>query len=325
MTRARARRALAVTVAVTMTMNGLACDAAHASASVARAMKPGEIDLDLDASGGRDDSSAFVVDYRATRAERAIADALGRSVLAERGNARGVGLAGEDGGAELALVRRAGKGTETARAVRRIRGGEDGMGGRGGTFAPNGFGGGRGASLVAASGRRVFATESCADEFKLVEGGAEVEYEAEPLRAYLRAREMSSDGRLRAVVMTCGDDGEASGDSGEAFADDLETVERAGVSAAGVIYDDDDDDDERFETDKTTERGHGGERRRNLLADDAAEEPKCGALCATQVELIMGVIVFWGLLLTLMYGWGLMTDLDTPQYWGKPDEREKVD
>ena len=171
----------------------------------------------------------------------------------------------------------------------------------------------------------MFATESCADEFKLVEGGAEVEYEAEPLRAYLRAREMSSDGRLRAVVMTCGDDGEASGDSGEAFADDLETVERAGVSAAGVIYDDDDDDDERFETDKTTERGHGGERRRNLLADDAAEEPKCGALCATQVELIMGVIVFWGLLLTLMYGWGLMTDLDTPQYWGKPDEREKVD
>jgi hypothetical protein len=26
-----------------------------------------------------------------------------------------------------------------------------------------------------------------------------------------------------------------------------------------------------------------------------------------------------------MYGWGLMTDLDTPQYWATPDEHDKQD
>jgi hypothetical protein len=25
----------------------------------------------------------------------------------------------------------------------------------------------------------------------------------------------------------------------------------------------------------------------------------------------------------LLYGWGLMTDLDTPQYWASPDEDKK--
>jgi hypothetical protein len=34
------------------------------------------------------------------------------------------------------------------------------------------------------------------------------------------------------------------------------------------------------------------------------------------------VLIFWGLLITLLYGWGLMTDLDTPAYFGKPiDEK----
>jgi len=323
--RTRRRRGCAIAMTVTVAVRAMACDAAHAVAFDARAMHAGWMDVDLDASSGRARARGFVVDYAATPVERAIADVLGRVTSADGEARAGLGVAGEVRDAEVALVRRARKGTETARAMGRIRGGDDavGRGMRGGVFVPNGWGGAGAASVVAESGRRVFATESCASEFDSVEGedGVEVEYDAAPLRAYLRARDATSNGHLRAVVMTCGDDGDSSEDSGELFADDLDAIERAGVSAVGVIYD---DDDERYEG-KITERVLGGERRRNLLEDDADEEPKCGALCGTQVELVMGVIIFWGFLLALMYGWGLMTDLDTPQYWGKPDEKPHAD
>ena len=61
---------------------------------------------------------------------------------------------------------------------------------------------------------------------------------------------------------------------------------------------------------------------RALLALEASEAPECGLLCETQATLVMGTIMIWGALLALLYGWGLLTDLDTPKYWAKPDEKQ---
>jgi hypothetical protein len=162
----------------------------------------------------------------------------------------------------------------------------------------------------------VFASSECEDELASVDGTKTIVYARDPLRAYLDARERAAGGRLRAVVATCGDDARG---AGEAFANDLETVEREGIAAVGVFYD----------SPGASELGCGdggdGATGRALLALEQSEAPECGALCETQAQLVMGVIIFWGLLITLMYGWGLMTDLDTPQYWATPDEHDKQD
>ena len=263
-------------------------------------------------------SSRSRADARATRTARA------REGTAEGGRRRRSGRATTTRTtttrAELALVRRGRFGDdadETRDALRRVREGERGT--RRGTFAPNArvrADAVRRAIAERDGARRVFASSECEDELASVDGTKTIVYARDPLRAYLDARERAAGGRLRAVVATCGDDARG---AGEAFANDLETVEREGIAAVGVFYD----------SPGASELGCGdggdGATGRALLALEQSEAPECGALCETQAQLVMGVIIFWGLLITLMYGWGLMTDLDTPQYWATPDEHDKQD
>ena len=226
----------------------------------------------------------------------------------------------EDDEAELALVRRGRFGDDgDARrdALRRVRGEGDGK--RRGTFAPNArvrADAVRRAIEESDGARRVFASVECEDELASVDGMETIVYARDPLRAYLDAREGAAGGRLRAVVATCGDDARG---AGEAFANDLETVEREGIAAVGVFYES--AGASALECGEVEDGATG----RALLALEQSEAPECGALCETQAQLVMGVIIFWGLLITLMYGWGLMTDLDTPQYWATPDEHDKQD
>jgi len=200
----------------------------------------------------------------------------------------------------LALVRRgrfgdAGDGRRAA--LRRVRG--DGGVGRRGTFAPNArvtTDAVRRAIATRDAAARVFASVECEDELERVDGMKTIAYARDPLRAYLDARKDAGHGEMRAVVVTCGDDRE---DAAEAFANDLDTVEREGIAAVGVFYESTEIGAVGCDEDATRATG------RALLALEQSEAPECGVLCETQAQLVMGVIIFWGLLITLMYGWGV--------------------
>jgi len=325
MARARARgetrgRATIVVVALACAAFARACDGALVRASSARAR-------------ANDRDARFETTYDARAMDDAVvAVARGRARDEDGARARGTAEGAsatigtrdddddDDDARELALVRRGRFGDdadETRDALRRVREGERGT--RRGTFAPNArvrADAVRRAIAERDGARRVFASSECEDELASVDGTKTIVYARDPLRAYLDARERAAGGRLRAVVATCGDDARG---AGEAFANDLETVEREGIAAVGVFYD----------SPGASELGCGdggdGATGRALLALEQSEAPECGALCETQAQLVMGVIIFWGLLITLMYGWGLMTDLDTPQYWATPDEHDKQD
>ena len=101
------------------------------------------------------------------------------------------------------------------------------------------------------------------------------------------------------------------------FADDLDVIEHENVQALGVFYGEHrQSDGVSCDDEKKSPTG------RALLALEASEAPECGLLCETQATLVMGTIMIWGALLALLYGWGLLTDLDTPKYWAKPDEKQ---
>lgn len=260
--------------------------------------------------------------------ERALEHARGvRSTIARArgGNARVVldGRGVEDA-FELAYAHREKSGEVRGEVLRRIRGGDGGEGTsasaaettrgstRVGTFAPNARGGVTTESITAATGAgwTTFADASCGEA---VDG---VQVEESALDAYLRVREESPERVAKALVVACELDS-ATKKPGEAFAEALEKIEKAGVRAVGIFYGSEDADG--VECDGETD----GMTRRALLALEESEtQQECGLLCETQAAMIMGVLIFWGLLITLLYGWGLMTDLDTPAYFGKPiDEK----
>jgi len=132
---------------------------------------------------------------------------------------------------------------------------------------------------------------------------------SDPVQAYLRARGTNA-GEGDALVMTCGEaEGKA---NGETFAKGMEALERAGVRAFGVFY--------TVEMEREMKLNARVGKGRALLELEEAESPECGLMCETQTQLVTGIIIFWGLLLTLLYGWGLMTDLDTPLHWATSSE-----
>lgn len=267
----------------------------------------------------RDARSNVGVTYADVDADDVLARALGVTSSASRT---------DEAGAELTLAARARGslgGDGFGRAMRRIRGSDVVDGGvdesamRVWMFAPNGRGGRGAAKAIAASGRRAFVGPECERELALsgMKEGENVVFDAEPLAAYLRERAETNEGTLRGVVMTCGDEDRTPQNAAEAFAKDLETIERAGVPAVGILF-----DEESIRAGATSRPSTG----RSLLASDASSDQECGFLCETQVQVITGVVIFWGLLLTLVYGWGLMTDLDTPTVFAKPDDsRAKQD
>jgi len=256
--------------------------------------------------------------------EDAMKDALGvRSTIerAREGNAAVVleGRGIEDL-VELAYAHREKSGEVRGEVLRRIRGGEgleatsaSSTGGstRVGTFAPNARGGVRTESIAAATGAgwTTFADASCGEAID----GVRVEQSA--LDAYLRVREESPERVAKALVMACELDSATK--PGEAFAEALEKIEKAGVRAVGIFYGSEDAHDVNCDDEMASTT-----RRALLALEESETQQECGLLCETQAAMIMGVLIFWGLLITLLYGWGLMTDLDTPAYFGKPiDEK----
>lgn len=242
-----------------------------------------------------------------------------------RGGNPGVVLDGREveDAVELAYAHREKSGAVRGEVLRRIRGGDGGEGTsasvettrgstRVGTFAPNARGGVSTESIAAAAGAgwTTFADASCGEAVN----GVRVEESA--LDAYLRVREESPERVAKALVVACELDSTTKR-PGEAFAEALEKIEKAGVRAVGIFYGSEDADGVKCdgETDGMT-------RRALLALEESETQQECGLLCETQAAMITGVLIFWGLLITLLYGWGLMTDLDTPAYFGKPiDEK----
>ena len=281
--------------------------------------------------GGSTDFDSFKTTYVAVDADVVVEHALGAGV---RDDARDVWasvasletvLGGRDDGnedVELVFVARGPKAEDVdGSALRRIRHGltsgdaSSTAPRRSGVYAPNAHGGSRVVEVVVGLGdreparrgdaRKVFVAKACG-----ATGAGEYD---DALGSYLRARDAVNGEKIHAVVMTC-EDGDARA-AADVFAQSLDTIERAGIRALGIFYGVED----RVACGLDSHSPTG----RMLLALEENESPECGLLCSTQVQLITGIIIFWGLLLTLLYGWGLMTDLDTPQYWASPDEDKK--
>lgn len=210
--------------------------------------------------------------------------------------------------------------------LRRVRGRESGEKSardavgdeRVGTFAPNAREGGGDAvqgAIADAGSRRTFLSTGCGSSSS--EDEREVTVAIDPLRSYFDARREAPEGKMRAVVIACEEASASARAAGETFADGLDAIERENVRAVGVFYGKDPEaDGASCGDEKNSQTG------RALLALEASEAPECGLLCETQATLVMGIIMIWGALLALLYGWGLLTDLDTPKYWAKPDEKQ---
>ena len=281
--------------------------------------------------GGSSESSAFETTYVAVDADVVVEHALSGSArddvretspsvvsMAAMRDGREYGY--ED--VELIFVARGAKAEDIdSDALRRIRhgltsGDVSTTSTRDVLYAPNAHGGSRVADIVVGLGdretprqgdaRKVFVSKACG-----VAGAGEDE---DPLETYLRARAAGKIEVAQAVVMAC-EEGDARA-TGESFAQSLDTIERAGIRALGIFY--------GVEYSVACSLDSHSPTGRVLLALEQDESPECGLMCSTQVHLITGIIIFWGLLLTLLYGWGLMTDLDTPQYWASPDEDKKA-
>lgn len=227
---------------------------------------------------------------------------------------------------ELVFVYQSRRADVRGDVLRRVRGREsDEKSARGavgdervGTFAPNAREGGgdavRGA-IADAGSRRTFLSAGCGSSSE--EDEQEVTVAMDPLRSYFDARREAPEGKMRAVVIACEEASASARAAEETFADSLDAIERENVRAVGVFYGEDRDvDGASCGDEKKSPTG------RALLALEASEAPECGILCETQATLVMGIIMIWGALLALLYGWGLLTDLDTPKYWAKPDEKQ---
>ena len=319
------RRARAIGVALVATGSIGACEGA-----LVRVETSGDLGFHSHRAGrGFETTYAPVVPEEVISTALNAARPLGASLRVAPGGRGGasdaVGVERDGDDFELVFVYRSRRADVRGDVLRRVRGRESDEKSapgavadeRVGTFAPNAREGGRDAvrgAIADAGSRRTFLSTGCGSPS---EDEREVTLVVDPLRSYFDARREAPEGKMRAVVIACEEGSASTGAAGEMFADDLDVIEHENVRAVGVFYGEHrQSDGVSCDDEKKSPTG------RALLALEASEAPECGLLCETQATLVMGTIMIWGALLALLYGWGLLTDLDTPKYWAKPDEKQ---
>ena len=68
---------------------------------------------------------------------------------------------------------------------------------------------------------------------------------------------------------------------------------------------------------------HASQISRSLLQDDASSTHACDALCRLQTNVVTGLVFFWTIVLTVLFGYALMHNLDSPTRFEKSKDEDQ--